>query len=107
MELTKEKYQLKLNEMEELKHTNDGLINDIVNSNTTIEQQTVQISCQEQQIVEKSKLMEEEQQKHKQNQIKSRHEFFITSANNIVKSKNLEKLLFLHKFTFDVGETHK
>ena len=51
--------------------------------------------------------MEEEQQKHKQNQIKSKHEFFLTSANNIVKSKNLEKRLFVHKFTFDVGETHQ
>ena len=33
MESTKEQYQLKLNEMEELKHTNDGLILEIVNSN--------------------------------------------------------------------------
>ena len=78
-------------EMEELKDTNEGLINEIVNSNTTIEEQTVQIYCQEQQIVEKSKLMQEEQQKHKQNQIKTKHEYFITSANSIVKSKNAEK----------------
>ena len=50
--------------------------------------------------------MEEEKNKHKQNQIKSKHEFFLTSANNIVKSKNQERL-FVHKFTFDVGDTHQ
>ena len=51
--------------------------------------------------------MEEEKNKNKQNQIKSKHEFFLTSANNIVKSKKLEKRLFFNKFTFDVGDTHK
>ena len=51
--------------------------------------------------------MEEEKNKNKQNQIKSKHEFFLTSANNIVKSKNQERQLFVHKFTFDVGDTHQ
>ena len=36
--------------MAELKHTNDGLILEIVDSNEKIEQQTIQIYSQEQQI---------------------------------------------------------
>ena len=91
MQLSKEEYQLKLNQMEQLKNqmkemkeTNEGLLNDIVDSNKTIEQQTVQINFQEEQIAEKSKLMEEEKQKFKQNQIRKEHEQFMTSSNGII-----------------------
>ena len=111
MTLNKEQYQLQLNQNEQLKHemenlkeTNAGLLDDIVKSNNIIEEQTLQMYSQEEKIEEKSKLMEEQQKNHKRNQMKSKHENFMLNANSIVKSKNAEKQLFLHKFIFDLGE---